>query len=115
MANRLSSGCDADVVGRCVTTRYYVSSLQTLFLASDIDAVLVPNTLILIVPPIVQKVVFRFAATQAVKNVPIGILNQGNGLFGRDLAARVSRLSKRRRWSRWSLPAGLFAAGRSDD
>lgn len=45
---------------------------------------------ILIVPPIIQMLIFSFAATQEVKNVRIGILNQDSGLFGRDLSARVA-------------------------
>jgi ABC-2 type transport system permease protein len=45
---------------------------------------------ILIIPPLIQMLIFSFAATQEVKNVPIGILNKDNGHFGRDLAARVA-------------------------
>jgi ABC-2 type transport system permease protein len=45
---------------------------------------------ILIVPPLVQMLVFSFAATQEVKNVPIAILNKDMGVYGRDLTARVA-------------------------
>jgi ABC-2 type transport system permease protein len=42
---------------------------------------------ILIVPPLVQLLVFSFAATQEVKNVRIAILNRDWGTSGRDLVA----------------------------
>ena len=45
---------------------------------------------ILIVPPVVQMLIFSFAATQEVKNVPIAILNKDDGVYARDLAARVA-------------------------
>lgn len=45
---------------------------------------------ILIVPPVVQMLIFSFAATQEVKNVPIAILNKDGGVYARDLAARVA-------------------------
>lgn len=45
---------------------------------------------ILIVPPVVQMLIFSFAATQEVKNVPIAILNKDGGGYARDLAARVA-------------------------
>lgn len=48
------------------------------------------SRVILIVPPIVQMLIFSFAATQEVKNVPIAILNKDTGVYGRDLAARVA-------------------------
>ncbi len=44
---------------------------------------------ILIVPPIIQMLVFSFAATQEVKNVPIAVLNKDLGTYGRDLVSRV--------------------------
>lgn len=44
---------------------------------------------ILIVPPLVQLLVFTFAATQEVTNVPVAVLNEDAGTAGRDLAARV--------------------------
>ncbi|HJZ59682.1 MAG TPA: ABC transporter permease [Gemmataceae bacterium] len=43
---------------------------------------------ILIVPPIVQMLVFTFAATQEVKNVPVAVLNKDTGIHARDLIAR---------------------------
>ena len=116
--------------------RYFVASLQTLFLAGDVMSVLVPDTLalladergvvgvagahdpdaigitpmwqrirtlivkeflavwrdpksraILIVPPLVEMLVFSFAATQEVKNVRIAVLNRDVGTSARDLVA----------------------------
>ncbi len=46
--------------------------------------------MILIVPPMIQMLIFSFAATQEVKNVPIAVLNKDGGNYGRDLAARVA-------------------------
>lgn len=45
---------------------------------------------ILIVPPLIQMLIFSFAATQEVKNVPIAILNKDRGNFARDLVAAVA-------------------------
>ena len=122
---------------RVLPPRYFVSSLQTLFLAGDVPSVLVPNGLvlagdgggavlspwsarpgcdwsnamwqrirsliikellavwrdpksrfILIVPPLIQMLVFAFAATQEVKNVRMAVLNQDMGIYARDLVAR---------------------------
>lgn len=44
----------------------------------------------LLVPPMVQLVVFTFAATQEVKNVSIGVLNQDWGHYSRELVARFA-------------------------
>ena len=44
---------------------------------------------ILIVPPMVQMLVFTFAATQEVKNVPVAVLNKDYGTYARDLVARI--------------------------
>jgi ABC-2 type transport system permease protein len=44
---------------------------------------------ILIVPPLVQMLVFTFAATQEVKNVPVAVLNKDIGLYARELVERV--------------------------
>jgi ABC-2 type transport system permease protein len=44
---------------------------------------------ILIVPPIVQMLVFSVAATQEVTNVRVAILNEDWGTVGRDLVARI--------------------------
>src|SRR5262249_57286187 len=46
------------------------------------------SRIILVVPPLVQMLVFAFAATQEVKNVPVAVLNEDAGLFARDLVAR---------------------------
>ncbi len=43
---------------------------------------------ILIVPPMVQMLIFSFAATQEVKNVRMAVLNEDYGTAGRDLVAR---------------------------
>jgi ABC-2 type transport system permease protein len=43
---------------------------------------------ILIVPPLVQMLVFTFAATQEVKNVRMAVLNRDSGIAARDLVAR---------------------------
>jgi len=48
-----------------------------------------PRTrVILVVPPIVQLLVFAFAMTQEVRNVHIAVLNQDLGLASRELVAR---------------------------
>jgi ABC-2 type transport system permease protein len=44
---------------------------------------------ILIVPPMMQMLIFTFSATQEVKHVPIGVFNQDSGIPARDLVARV--------------------------
>src|SRR5205085_3954147 len=46
------------------------------------------SRIILVVPPLVQMLVFTFAATQEVKNVPVAVLNQDGGVHARDLVAR---------------------------
>jgi ABC-2 type transport system permease protein len=43
---------------------------------------------ILIVPPLIQLLVFTFAATQEVKNVRMAVLNEDYGTAARDLVAR---------------------------
>src|SRR5262245_25425503 len=43
---------------------------------------------ILIVPPVIQMLVFTFAATQEVKNVRMAVLNEDYGTAARDLIAR---------------------------
>src|SRR5581483_289533 len=43
---------------------------------------------ILLAPPLLELVVFAFAATQEVRNVAVGILNHDAGTAGRDLTAR---------------------------
>jgi ABC-2 type transport system permease protein len=46
------------------------------------------SRIILVIPPLVQMLVFTFAATQEVKNVPVAVLKQDDGLYARDLVAR---------------------------
>src|SRR5215468_8632265 len=47
------------------------------------------SRIILIAPPLVQMLVFTFAATQEVKNVPVAVRNKDAGVYGRDLVARL--------------------------
>jgi ABC-2 type transport system permease protein len=47
------------------------------------------SRIILIAPPLVQMLIFTFAATQEVKNVPVAVLNKDAGVYGRDLVARL--------------------------
>ena len=116
--------------------RYFVSSMQTLFLAGDVPSVLVPNGLVLmamaavlfvalcvpprcgwsnpmwlrirsliikellavwrdpkgrfvlLVPPLIEMLIFAYAATQEVENVRVAVLNQDMGNYARDLVAR---------------------------
>ena len=42
----------------------------------------------LLMPPVIQLLIFTFAATLDVKNVPIGILNRDNGEQGFELVQR---------------------------
>ncbi|HZZ73889.1 MAG TPA: ABC transporter permease [Pirellulales bacterium] len=44
---------------------------------------------ILIVPPLIQMLIFTFAATQEVKNVPIAVLNLDSGVYARELVERI--------------------------
>jgi ABC-2 type transport system permease protein len=43
---------------------------------------------VLLVPPVIQMLIFSYAATQEVKNVRVGVLNQDMGIAARDLVAR---------------------------
>jgi ABC-2 type transport system permease protein len=43
---------------------------------------------ILLGPPVIELVIFAYAATQEVKNVNVGVLNLDSGTYARDLAAR---------------------------
>jgi ABC-2 type transport system permease protein len=45
--------------------------------------------IVIIVPPLVQLIIFSFAATLEVKNVDIAILNQDAGRQGRELIQRI--------------------------
>jgi ABC-2 type transport system permease protein len=47
------------------------------------------SRIILIVPPVIQMLIFSFAATQEVKHVPIAVLNKDSGILARDLVARI--------------------------
>ena len=46
------------------------------------------SRMVLIVPPVIQLLVFAFAATQEVKNVSMGVLNEDSGVASRELVAR---------------------------
>ena len=43
---------------------------------------------LLLGPPVIELLIFAYAATQEVKNVRIAILNQDMGIYARDLVAR---------------------------
>jgi ABC-2 type transport system permease protein len=43
---------------------------------------------ILLAPPVIEMLIFAYAATQEVKNVPIAVLNRDMGTYARDLVAR---------------------------
>ena len=43
---------------------------------------------VLLVPPVIQMLIFSYAATQEVKNVRVAVLNQDMGIYARDLVAR---------------------------
>jgi ABC-2 type transport system permease protein len=43
---------------------------------------------ILLGPPVIELVIFAYAATQEVKNIRIAVLNQDMGIYARDLVAR---------------------------
>jgi ABC-2 type transport system permease protein len=47
------------------------------------------SRIILIAPPIIQMLIFTFAATLEVKNVPVAVLNKDSGIYARDLVARI--------------------------
>src|SRR5262249_38460808 len=47
------------------------------------------SRIILIAPPLVQMLIFTFAATLEVKDVPVAVLNKDAGTHGRDLVARM--------------------------
>jgi ABC-2 type transport system permease protein len=44
---------------------------------------------LLFIPPVADMIVFTFAATLEVKNVPVGIWNEDQGALARDFAARM--------------------------
>ncbi len=48
------------------------------------------SRMVLIVPPLIQLLVFSFAATQEVRNVHLGVLNQDLGKESRELVARFA-------------------------
>ena len=46
------------------------------------------SRMVLIVPPVVQLLIFAFAATQEVRNVSMAVLNEDSGIASRELLAR---------------------------
>ena len=46
------------------------------------------SRVVVVVPPLVQLLVFSFAATLEVRNAGLGIYNEDGGLLGRELTAR---------------------------
>ena len=46
------------------------------------------NRVILLIAPMIQVLVFSFAATQEVKNVPIAVLDQDRSVLSRELISR---------------------------
>lgn len=66
-----------------------LNRILTLIWKELIQAVRDPKTRIsLLAPPLIQLLIFTFAATLDVKNVPIGILNRDNGEHGFELVQR---------------------------
>lgn len=65
---------------------------------------------ILIVPPIVQLVVFSVAATLEVKNVDIAVLNQDAGRWGQELVHRIDAAPTFRHVLRIGSPGALRSA-----
>jgi ABC-2 type transport system permease protein len=68
------------------------------------------SRVILIVPPVIQMLVFSFAATQEVKNVRMGVLNRDQGTVSRDLIARFEGSPNFAEVRRFSGPAELARA-----
>jgi ABC-2 type transport system permease protein len=62
---------------------------------------------ILIVPPIVQLVVFSYAATLEVRNVDIVVLNRDNGRWGQELVRRIDGAPTFRTVARAEHPAAV--------
>ena len=48
------------------------------------------SRIVLIVPPLIQLLVFTFATTLDVKNVAIGVLDRSNGVHARELVQRIA-------------------------
>jgi len=65
---------------------------------------------ILIVPPLVQLLIFSFAATLDVTNAPLAVLNRDAGPWGTELVARITAAPVTGRVLRAGSPAGLERA-----
>ncbi len=65
---------------------------------------------VLVVPPIVQLLVFSFAATLEVKNADIAVLNRDGGRASQELIARIEGSPSFRRVSQVHDPAALRAS-----
>ena len=69
-----------------IPARYFVSTLQSLFLAGNIPVVLIVNVLFLVI-------LFPFAATLEVTNATIAIYDEDNGEHSVELTQRFARAS----------------------
>ena len=49
--------------------------------------------IMLLIPPLMQRLIFGFAATLEVRNINIGILNHVGGIHSRELASRIASAS----------------------
>ena len=47
------------------------------------------SRVVLIMPPLVQLLIFSFAVTLDVKNVPIGVLNRDAGIFSHEVISQL--------------------------
>jgi ABC-2 type transport system permease protein len=74
------------VITHLIVARYFVSIVQTLFMAGDVwkDT---RSRLVLIVPPMIQLLVFGYAATFDLKHIPYALYNEDSGIASRDLIA----------------------------
>src|SRR5215475_10051157 len=64
----------------------------------------------LVAPPIIQLLLFAYAATLEVSNVPIGVLNQDWGITSEQLISRFERASAFSEIRRYASPSEVKAA-----
>jgi ABC-2 type transport system permease protein len=64
----------------------------------------------LVAPPLIQLMLFAYAATLEVSNVPIGVLNQDWGITSEQLISRFERASAFSEIRRYASPAEVRAA-----
>lgn len=55
------------------------------------------NRAVLLISPLFQLLIFAFAATQEVKNVPIAIFDQDRSQISREFITRIARMIDSRR------------------